>query len=95
MSLNTGSALVSRDTAWTLLIVGGWLWLVWRVQRRWFLRTAALVVCVGAIGYMLWWKLHAAEEWKVKLVALMLLLIFMLGGMLYDEWKAGRISSRR
>jgi hypothetical protein len=49
----------------------------------------------AGIGYTLWWKLHAAEGWKANLVFLMLLLIFVLGNMLYDEWKAGRINLRR
>lgn len=91
MNLLTGSALVSRDTTLTLLIVGGWVWWVWQDERRWFLRTLACIVCAGGIGYTLWWRLQTSEEWKVNLVFLMLLLTFMLSSIVYDEWKARSI----
>jgi hypothetical protein len=94
MNLKMGSALLSQDTVWTLLIAVVWLWWIWHGERRWFPRTAALVVCVGGIASTLWWRLQTVDEWKANLVFVVLLMSFILSRMLYHEWRARGIISR-
>lgn len=51
---------------------------------------AAVLAVIGLAIY----ATRDFPDWKRWLTWLMLALVFMLGHMLYDEWKSGRITSR-